>query len=179
MMRDFRDAKLMAKELRAALAARGVDLGHGETLELVARQFGERDWNTLSAAIGAAPSDSSMVVSEVIPILRIFDVGKAREFYEGFLGFKMNWEHRYSPVLPLYAEIERAGMKLHLSEHHGDASPGSTVFVWMTGLRAFHAELMEKRYGYSRPGLETTEYGALLVEVPDPFGNRIRFNERI
>ena len=178
-MRDFRDAKLMAKELRATLAGRGTDISHGEALELVARQFGARDWNTLAAAIGADGGAGGPAMREVIPILRIFSVEKAREFYEGFLGFAVNWEHRYEPGLPLYAEIGRAGMKLHLSEHHGDASPGSTVFVWMTGIRDFHRELAGRRYGYSRPGLEETGYGALMVEVPDPFGNRIRFNERL
>ncbi|MCX5512484.1 VOC family protein [Kaistia algarum] len=178
-MRDFRDAKTMAKELRAEFSGRGVDLTHSETLELIARQFGLRDWNALSAALVAGVGNPGPVVREVIPILRIFSVDKAREFYEGFLGFTFDWEHRYEPGLPLYAEVSRAGMKLHLSEHHGDASPGSTVFVWMTGIRTFHRELTEKVYGYSRPGLQETGYGALMVEVPDPFGNRIRFNERL
>ena len=39
-MRSFRDAKLMAKSLREAMAARQVALSHSETLEIVARQFG-------------------------------------------------------------------------------------------------------------------------------------------
>jgi len=30
----------------------------------------------------------------VIPILRIVDVAKAAEFYLGFLGFKVDWDHR-------------------------------------------------------------------------------------
>ncbi len=39
-MRGFRDAKLMAKSLREAMAARQVPLPHSEALEIVARQFG-------------------------------------------------------------------------------------------------------------------------------------------
>jgi catechol 2,3-dioxygenase-like lactoylglutathione lyase family enzyme len=31
----------------------------------------------------------------VVPILRIFDVAKADEFYQGFLGFKVDWDHRF------------------------------------------------------------------------------------
>lgn len=182
-MRDFRDAKSMAKALRAAMAERNLELSHSETLEIVARQFGFDDWNILAAEIAAdAPVAEGGIFSDpsfkqVIPILRIFDIAKAMEFYRDFLGFAVDWEHRYQEGMPLYAQISRAGMVLHLSEHHGDASPGSTVFVWMRGIEAFHRELLGKKYGYSRPGLEKTGYGARMVEVPDPFGNRIRFNE--
>jgi hypothetical protein len=55
-MRDFRDAKTMAHTLRDALTAKGVKISSSEALELVAKQFGERDWNTLAAAIETAPS---------------------------------------------------------------------------------------------------------------------------
>jgi hypothetical protein len=34
-------------------------------------------------------------VLETIPILRIFSVEKAKEFYCGFLGFTVDWEHRF------------------------------------------------------------------------------------
>jgi ribosomal protein S1 len=50
-MRDFRDAKAMARTLREALAAKGVKISNSEALELAARMLGERDWNTLAAAI--------------------------------------------------------------------------------------------------------------------------------
>lgn len=110
------------------------------------------------------------------PILRIFDERKAREFYCDFLGFTVTFEHRFEPDLPLYLGIERAGLSLHLSEHHGDASPGSNIFVEMTNIRSFHKELIEKQYPYGRPGLEQAPWG-LVLEVHDPFGNRIRFCE--
>jgi ATP-dependent Clp protease ATP-binding subunit ClpA len=53
-MRDFRDAKAMARDLRQALAAKGLKVSLAEALELVARLLGARDWNTLAAAIQAA-----------------------------------------------------------------------------------------------------------------------------
>jgi len=53
-MRDFRDAKAMARSLREALAAKGVTISNSETLELTAKMLGQRDWNTLSAAIDEA-----------------------------------------------------------------------------------------------------------------------------
>jgi small subunit ribosomal protein S1 len=53
-MRDFRDAKAMARTLRAALAAKAQAISNSEALELTARMLGERDWNTLAAAIEAS-----------------------------------------------------------------------------------------------------------------------------
>jgi uncharacterized glyoxalase superfamily protein PhnB len=111
------------------------------------------------------------------PILRIFDVAKAREFYVDFLGFQVDWEHRLDERAPMYLQVSRAGCVLHLSEHHGDCCPGSTVFLTMTGIDELHQEISAKHYGYNRPAVERTFYGAKCVEVIDPFGNRLRINE--
>lgn len=114
---------------------------------------------------------------QTVPIFRIFDEAKAREFYIDFLGFHVDWEHRFEENMPLYMQVSRAGLVLHLSEHVGDACPGSTVFVRMTGIDALHAELAAKKYKYLRPGVEIAPWNAKCMEVIDPFGNRIRFNE--
>ena len=50
-MRDFRDAKAMARTLRAALTAKGLKITVSQSLELIAEAFGVADWNTLAAAI--------------------------------------------------------------------------------------------------------------------------------
>lgn len=73
----------------------------------------------------------------------------------------------------------RDGLVLHLSEHHGDACPGSTVTVQTTGLEAFHREITAKGYGFMRPGIEVAPWKAWVMEVIDPFGNRLRFNEPV
>ncbi|MEK2474515.1 MULTISPECIES: glyoxalase superfamily protein [Streptomyces] len=109
-------------------------------------------------------------------MFRIFDVAKAHEFYVDYLGCTLDWEHRFAPGMPLYTQVSRSGLVLHLSEHHGDATPGSTVYVELTGVRALHAELTAKDYPYLRPGLEEDEFGTCLT-LTDPFGNRLRFNE--
>jgi len=114
---------------------------------------------------------------QTVPILRIFDETKAREFYVGFLAFQIDWEHRFEPDLPLYMQVSRGGLTLHLSEHVGDACPGSTVFVRTQGVDELHAELTAKKYKYLRPGVEVAPWNAKCMEVIDPFGNRIRFNE--
>jgi len=59
-MRNYKDAKAMAKTLRDSLAARSIFLSHSECLELVAKQFGFADRNTLSAqSRTAAPEQLS------------------------------------------------------------------------------------------------------------------------
>jgi uncharacterized glyoxalase superfamily protein PhnB len=116
---------------------------------------------------------------QTIPLLRIFDEAKATEFYREFLGFQIDWAHRFEDVAPVYMQVSRAGCTFHLTEHYGDCCPGSTVFVWMTGIQEFHAEVSAKSYGYMRPGIEKTFYDAYCMEVIDPFGNRIRFHEAI
>ena len=112
------------------------------------------------------PKSARERFEQVVPILRIFEVAKAREFYVGFLGFKVDWEHRFNKTSPLYMQISRRKLVLHLSEHHGDCCPGSTVFVRMTGLRAFHREIIAGGYKYNKPGR------ARSVECPLYRGHR-------
>ena len=117
-----------------------------------------------------------MTLGRTIPILRIFDEAKAREFYVGFLGFAVDWEHRFAPDLPLYMQVSRGECVLHLSEHYGDALPGSAIRIDTNDLDAFHAELAAKNYKYARPGINTQPWGR-EVSVKDPFGNRLIFAE--
>ena len=53
-MRDFRDAKTMARALRETLKSRAVEILHSDLLELIAKTFGYENWNILSAKIKAA-----------------------------------------------------------------------------------------------------------------------------
>jgi hypothetical protein len=63
-MRDFRDAKVMARALRDALKEQAIETTHTEALELIAKAFGCKSWNILSAKIEAAepkPSDERLL----------------------------------------------------------------------------------------------------------------------
>jgi catechol 2,3-dioxygenase-like lactoylglutathione lyase family enzyme len=122
---------------------------------------------------------AAMAISfnRTIPILRMFSVEKAKEFYVDYLGFHVDWEHKFPEVAPIYMQVSRGGLTLHLSEHYGDGTPGSAVYVDMEGVEEFHREITEKNYGYLRPGLNRTPWNTLSLNLLDPFGNILRFNE--
>lgn len=69
--------KAQAKRLRDGLAANGNEISHGRALELVARQYGFRDWNTLFASAGNRRS---------VADLRIGDTVKGRYLGQPFTG---------------------------------------------------------------------------------------------
>ena len=119
-----------------------------------------------------------MLIEKTIPILRIFDYQKAIEFYVDWLGFTIVWEHHFEENTPVYMEVIKDALTLHLSEHHGDGTPGSRVFVWCSGLKEFHQQLIGKKYKYNRPAYQETFYNSWCVEVVDPFNNKILFNEK-
>ena len=114
----------------------------------------------------------SLTVTRTAPVFRSFDEGLARAFYVDWLGFAWEGEHRFEPGMPLYAFLRFGDFHLHLSEHHGDATPGSTALLFVSGLRAYHAALPPNPN--MRPGLQPQPWG-LEMTVTDPFGNRLRF----
>ncbi|HEY1753641.1 MAG TPA: glyoxalase superfamily protein [Caulobacteraceae bacterium] len=174
-MTDIQQAKQMARALRQALAAKSIDVTHSQSLELVAQSLGHADWNTLCGAAPTAIADDGVSFDPPIPILRMFDVAKAKAFYVDLLGFRVDWEHRFEPGFPLYMQVSRGGMRLHLSEHHGDGTPGTVVWINVTGLDALHAELHARG---SRAGIEPGPAADMRVlHVWDPFGSVIRFAE--
>lgn len=120
-----------------------------------------------------------MRLGATTPVLRIFDIAKAHEFYLGFLGFELEWEHRFSDNAPLYTEVSRDDCRLHLSEHHGDGSPGLVVRIVVADIIAFHHELTAKDYSFARPGLCETPWKTREFSVTDPFGNTLRFFEEL
>lgn len=118
------------------------------------------------------------LLQRTIPVLRMFDVAKAREFYIDYLGFKVEFEHRFDDNAPLFMGISRDGLMLYLSEHHGDGSPGIHVIVETKDVDGLLEELSAKRYRYMNPGIQEQEWGTRELGVVDPSGNKIYFSER-
>ena len=116
-----------------------------------------------------------MIFGNTTPVFRVFDEAKAKEFYVGFLGFTVEWEHRFEDGLPLYLEVSRGGVKIHLTEHHGDCCPGAAVRIETDGLSELYEELSKKNYGFALPDIDKTPWGTREMSVKDPFGNRLTF----
>jgi uncharacterized glyoxalase superfamily protein PhnB len=120
-----------------------------------------------------------MSFGKTVPILRIFDEAKAREFYAEFLGFGIDWEHRFADDAPLYMQVSTDGCVIHLSEHYGDASPGAALRIETTDLDAFQQRLSAKQYKYANPGApQETPWGTRELAIKDPFGNKLIFATR-
>jgi hypothetical protein len=98
-------AKTMAKSLRASLVDRNVSLSHSSCLEIIARQLGFADWNTLCARLpahgapdpGQAKTDSeedgtSQVTGTTVPWTTCSFCGKAQHEVRALIGGCGGWE---------------------------------------------------------------------------------------
>lgn len=111
-----------------------------------------------------------------IPMLRVFDETLARDFYVGYLGFSWDWESRPGDSSPLYCQVSRGDLRLHLTGHFGDGTPGTHLFLPVQGLDDLQAELLAQHSPHSRPGIETVPWGRVLCVV-DPFSNHLNFTD--
>ena len=116
-----------------------------------------------------------MKLSPPVPVLRILDEAKAREFYVDFLGFSIDWSHRFEDNAPLYAQVSRDGCTLHLSEHYGDCNSGGAVRIQVEDIDGLNQELLQKQYKYARPGVGDTPWRTREMKIMDPFGNHLTF----
>jgi len=116
---------------------------------------------------------------KVIPVLRIFDVDKAKEFYVDWLGFTIDWEHQFEKHFPMYMQVSLDDIVLHLTEHYGDCSPGSKILIHTTNLEERQRQWAAKDYKYYKPSIEIAPWNAKTMELIDPFGNKLLFNESL
>ena len=116
------------------------------------------------------------ITFKAIPTFRILDYEKAKEFYVGFLGFKVDWEHRFGENEPVYMQVSKNGLVLHLSENERFKT-GAIVFVETMGIETFHDEISKKTGGILIPDISITSWNTRQIEIEDPSGNLLRFNE--
>lgn len=118
---------------------------------------------------------SVIVAGPSVAIFRSFDETLAHAFYVDFLGFEVEFSHRFEPGTPLYLSLRLGQCVLHLSEHHGDASPGGAVRIEVPDVRAFCEVLNTKNYRHARPSVQKQPWGLLEMTIVDPFHNRVIF----
>lgn len=121
----------------------------------------------------------SFEMKQVTPVLRIFDVALAKSFYCDYLGCSVDWVDGDPESGPVYLQVSRGPLVIHLSTHHGDGTPGGVVLVEVTGIKELWEELHAKDYRFMNPGLDPGPGEHMLsTELIDPFSNLIRFFER-
>jgi len=111
-----------------------------------------------------------------IPTFRILDYEKAIKFYVDFLGFNLDWEHRFSETEPVYMQVSKNGLTLHLTENTRFQTE-VIVFVETKGIVGYYMEISKK--DASIPKVSSTPWQTKQMEIEDPFGNLLRFNEKI
>jgi len=120
-----------------------------------------------------------MKLQAPIPLFRIFDHQIAKSFYCDWLGFAIDWEHQFTPTAPRYLQISRDSAVFHLTEHYGDCSPGAKAFIHIDDVEALHAEISSRPNPNMNPGIKDAPWNARVMEVIDPFGNRLCFNQSL
>jgi catechol 2,3-dioxygenase-like lactoylglutathione lyase family enzyme len=118
-------------------------------------------------------------MGKTTPILRILDEQLAKRFYVDYLGFAIDWEHRFEEGFPLYMQVSRDHCVLHLSEHQGDCSTGAALRIETDDIEGYHLELSKRVYASLHPTLEATPWDSKDMSIKDPFGNRLCFTNAI
>ncbi len=114
-----------------------------------------------------------------IPVLRMFDEAKAKDFYLDYLGFAVDWEHRFgpSPDSPLYMQIRQGAAIIHLNGHANEDAPVSEVRIPVQGLEDYCEHLRAKESDYPKPSVVDPRYEGRKTDmnVFDPFQNYLVF----
>ena len=106
----------------------------------------------------------------VVPLLRVADAETSAEWYAQ-LGFEIEWRHRFEPGLPLFVAISHDGARIFLSEHTGDATPDTLLYLYVDDVDAVAA-------GFGVNPVDAP-YGMREIELRDPDGNRLRLGTRL
>ena len=122
-----------------------------------------------------------MSISSATPILSVNNAEAAKEFYVNFLGFNVDWEHRFEASMPSYMQVSRDGCKLHLTEQKEECTHGAALRIHVDALDEFHDQLMENstaaHLAEQVPDVEPKPWGTRDMSIEDPFGNRLTFSE--
>jgi len=114
-----------------------------------------------------------------IPVLRVLDETLARSFYLEYLGYKIEWEHRFSDAAdsPLYMEVSQGASVLHLNGHATEETPVCEVRIPVEGLQGFCDFLAAKETQFENPEIVDPRYEGRKTDlnIVDPFGNHLVF----
>jgi catechol 2,3-dioxygenase-like lactoylglutathione lyase family enzyme len=113
----------------------------------------------------------------VFPQLRITNWERTRAFYADGLGFEVDWEHRFEPGLPVFAQLTRDGLSLFLSEHAGDCKVGGAAYFVVEDVDALFEQFRARGIRPDEAPADTPWHTREMTLL-DPDGNRLRFATR-
>ena len=114
------------------------------------------------------------MAQRVTPQLRSTNWKRTRAFYEEGLGFRVEWEHRFEPGFPVFAQVTRDGLSLFLTEHAGDCQVGGAAYIIVDDVDALYQEITARGVSVLEPP-DDAPCGGREMSVLDPDGNRLRF----
>ena len=154
--------------------------------EIVAVEAGFRNWAALKAGIDdhAQPSpveSSGPTLAGAVPILFVRDVAAAAAFYEGKLGFHIDFLHGKPPF---YASVSRDRVSLHLRFVHQtnftELAAREPALILATievaSVKRLFQEYESRKVDFAQR-LVRQPWGGLDFHVRDPDGNVISFVE--
>jgi hypothetical protein len=181
-MRTHQDAKAMAKTLREELQARNHAITHGECLDIVAKQFGLKDWNVLAAKMEATipgSSDTELVVPDgwvtfgTAPHLYRMGVPRTGGFMtlERVIGTPPDQGNIYGSLAQAVSPARYRGRFVRISaEVRTEAVEGSAA-IWLriddaVGKILSFSDLQRARFGALRGSVDWTRQ-TIALPVPD------------
>ncbi|AFY38229.1 hypothetical protein Lepto7376_1912 [[Leptolyngbya] sp. PCC 7376] len=107
------------------------------------------------------------MTEEIIPILWVENAKEAAKWYSR-LDFIVEGEHQFEPNFPIYMFLRRGKNAIHLSEHQGDATPNSLVYLYVENIDeiATEFEVSIKQQPWGRE-----------IHLSDPDGNHLRLGQ--
>lgn len=99
-------------------------------------------------------------MNAAVPTLRIRSLEASARFYVDGLGFRIDWQWRHEPDLPVFAQLSRGPLRVYLTEHEGDCAMPGLVYLYVDDVDAWQAEMLTR--------------GVVADEAPadQPWGNR-------
>ncbi len=124
-------------------------------------------------------SDGDFSLKSSIPVMRMLDEVTAKAFYVDYLGFEVDWEHRFrdSPNSPLYLQIHKGDAVLHLNGHAEADSPVCEVRIPVQGLDRYCEFLRSQDTGHEKPEVVDPRHEGRKTDmnIVDPSGNLLIF----
>ena len=120
-------------------------------------------------------------IGSSIPVLRMSAEAAAKAFYVDFLGFEIEWEHRFedSPESPLYMQIRLGQAVIQLNGHAKPDTPPAEVRTLVRGVQAFCNYLRSIESKFPKPSVVDPRYSGKNTDMNliDPFENYLVFWE--